>query len=184
MPPKRSTFDDSPATASHSRNSSSGSVLHAHAPATPSQLRQAHAPSDRSSSPEETMHHARYYDDDEPQHLGTSSSRNSEVSADGIQPASDGTSAQSVHEHALAQHDGIVEVDMEPTVRSRLLNHQNWDAASGCGDANCSHGDTSPRPGNPQEPQSRLREMRQTRPTRCWAMPLRMVTRTPQKGSR
>jgi hypothetical protein len=96
------------------------------------------------------MHHARYYDDDEPQHLGTSSSRNSEISADGIQPASDGTSAQSVHEHALAQHDGIVEVDMEPTVRSRLLNHQNWDAASGCGDANCSHGDTSPRPGNPR----------------------------------
>lgn len=146
MPPKRNNTDDSPSRASHSRESSSGSVRHAHAPATPSQLRQAHVPSDRSSSPEEHMHHQRYYDE-EPPTLSSDATYDLDFSPDGIQPASDGTSAQSVHENVAPQQGGITEVDLEPTVRSRLLNHQNWDAASGCGDPNCNHGTISPRPG-------------------------------------
>jgi hypothetical protein len=35
---------------------------------------------------------------------------------------------------------------MEPSVRTRLLNQQNWDAGSCCGSENCNHGTMSPRP--------------------------------------
>ncbi|KAF2028350.1 high affinity sulfate transporter 1 [Setomelanomma holmii] len=143
MAPKRITADDSPSRASHSRESSSGSIRHAHQPATPSQLRQAHVPSDRSSSPEETMHAHRYYDE-EPL---SNAPHDLEFSTDGIRPATDGASAHPINENVAPQPGGIIEIDLEPTVRTRLLNHQNWDASSGCGDANCTHGSTSPRPG-------------------------------------
>ncbi|KAJ4984574.1 hypothetical protein SVAN01_09896, partial [Stagonosporopsis vannaccii] len=66
MPPK---LEDAPSR-SHSRDSSSASARHPHTPATPSQLRHAHAPSDRSSSPEEAMHRQRrqsYYADEQQQ---------------------------------------------------------------------------------------------------------------------
>ncbi|KAF1850453.1 uncharacterized protein K460DRAFT_327341 [Cucurbitaria berberidis CBS 394.84] len=146
MPPKKTTTgDDSPPRrASHSRDSSNASTRHAHTPATPSQLRQAHVPSDRSSSPEELMHHQRYRDD-EPQPSSSDPSRHLDISADGILPAAETLSVHSTHENVGPQ-GGIIEVDLEPTVRTRLLNHQNWDAASGCGDSNCNHGTTSPRP--------------------------------------
>jgi hypothetical protein len=145
MPPKRINSDDSPSRASHSRDSSSGSARHAHAPATPSQLRQAHAPSDRSSSPEEFMHPQRYYDD-EPQPSSSGAPLDLGFSTDGILPAADDASAHATHETAATPQGGIIEIDLEPTVRARLRNHQNWDVASGCGDPNCNHGTTSPRP--------------------------------------
>ncbi|KAH6629678.1 sulfate transporter family-domain-containing protein [Boeremia exigua] len=101
MPPK---IDD--ASKGHSRDSSTGSIRHAHVPATPSQLRQAHAPSDRSSSPEEAMHRPRrksYYADD-------------------VDVAAEAGSAQTDFAPA-PPHDGIVEVDIsEPNARSRLLD--------------------------------------------------------------
>lgn len=110
---------DGPPSRGHSRDSSSASARHAHAPATPSQLRMAHAPSDRSSSPEETMHRrqSRSYYDDEPQ-------QDTPISA------------HSTHDFAEApQHDGIVEVDIsEPNVRSRLLDaaaREDWSARPG-----------------------------------------------------
>ncbi|KAL5113992.1 hypothetical protein ACEQ8H_008139 [Pleosporales sp. CAS-2024a] len=83
--------------ASHSRDSSSGSARQAHTPATPSQLRQAHVPSDRSSSPEETMHQ---------QHC---------------QP----TGPYDVD--AIHQQGAIIEIDLAPTVRTRLLAQQDAD---------------------------------------------------------
>ena len=42
--------------------------------------------------------------------------------------------------------DSILGAEFEPTLRSRLLDHKNWDASSGCGSENCNHGAMSPRP--------------------------------------
>jgi high affinity sulfate transporter 1 len=128
MPPKKSTAEDSPAgRASHSRESSNG-ARHAHAPATPSQLRQAHVPSESTaSSPDDTMHHQRYYDDDEPQPSSSDAPHDLEFSTDGIQPATDATSIHSTHED-VGPPGGIIEIDLEPTVRARLLGHQDWDS--------------------------------------------------------
>ncbi|RYN30454.1 putative sulfate transporter [Alternaria tenuissima] len=109
--------------ASHSRDSSNASARHAHAPSTPSQLRQAHVPSDRSSSPEETMHPRRYYDD-EPQPSSSQAPHDLDFSAQGIQPSTDATSIHSTHENVAAP-GGIIEIDLEPTARTRLLNQQN-----------------------------------------------------------
>lgn len=92
-----------PPRASHSRASSTASARLAHAPTTPSQLRHAHAPSDRSSSPEDLMHH---------------------------QPP----------------QASALDMDLEPTARTRLLDHHDWDAGSACADANCTHAAASPRP--------------------------------------
>ncbi|KAI4638081.1 hypothetical protein J4E93_010389 [Alternaria ventricosa] len=111
--------------ASHSRDSSNASARHAHAPSTPSQLRQAHAPSDRSSSPEETMRPRRYHDDDEPQPSSSAAPHDLEFSTDGIHPTTDATSVHSTHEE-VAPPGGIIEIDLEPTVRTRLLNQQDW----------------------------------------------------------
>jgi high affinity sulfate transporter 1 len=113
----------------HSRDSSNASARHAHAPTTPSQLRQAHVPSDRSSSPEDTMHAHPYYADEQ-QPASSESPHHLEFSTDGIQPATDATSVHSIHEDA-APRGGIIEVDLEPTVRTRLLNHQNLEAVAG-----------------------------------------------------
>ncbi|CAA9960420.1 High affinity sulfate transporter 1 [Pyrenophora teres f. maculata] len=124
MAPKRNTAEDSPAgRASHSRESSTASLRHPHAPATPSQLRNAHVPSDRSSSPEEVMHPRRRYYDDEPQPSG-SDSHNLGFSTDGIQPATDTSSVHSNRENAAPQGP-IIEIDFEPTARSRLLELQD-----------------------------------------------------------
>ncbi|KAH7371075.1 high affinity sulfate transporter 1 [Pyrenochaeta sp. MPI-SDFR-AT-0127] len=84
------------------------------------------------------MHHQPYPPSDPPPHL--------DLSADGIQPATaDSPPAQPLPQHVSLQ-GAMIEADPEPTVRTRLLNHQNWDAASGCGDSNCNHGAMSPRP--------------------------------------
>ena len=125
---------------SHARTPSNASAsAHAHTPATPSQLRHSHAPSDRSSSPEEPFHRRLDgHDDAQP------SSSDLGVSGDGVQPAAEGASAPAVYEN-VSPHADIVEIDFEPTARTRLLNHQNWDAASGCGDSTCDHGSLSPR---------------------------------------
>ena len=133
---------------SHSRNSSGASGrYHLHAPTTPSQLRNSHVPSERSSSPEETMHAAPYHDDDDDDgEPGSSTQHDLAFSTDGIHLSSERASVHSTDEVVQEPRGGILEVDLEPTVRSRLLNHKNWDAASGCGEENCNHGQTSPRP--------------------------------------
>jgi hypothetical protein len=121
MPPK---LEDAPARG-HSRDSSTASARHAHAPMTPSQLRQAHAPSDRSSSPEETMHRPRrqsYYDNEPQQTPENAAPYNVDVQNE----------ASATHDFAdTPQHDGIVEVDLDPTVRSRLLDE--WSSRPGVG---------------------------------------------------
>lgn len=139
MPPK---LEDAPSTG-HSRSSSTASARHAHTPATPSQLRQAHVPSDRSSSPEETMHRARHqsYDDDDPQQVPDHTAPyDMDLSAHAIQPREDATpaSAHSTRDFADApQHDGIIEVDVtEPNVRSRLRDaaqRDGWGHRPGVG---------------------------------------------------
>ncbi|KAF1940019.1 hypothetical protein EJ02DRAFT_380582 [Clathrospora elynae] len=121
MPPKRSTAGDSPSA------SSSASARHAHAPATPSQLRQAHAASDRSSSPEEAMYRPRRYYDDEPQPPGSDAPHDLEFSTDGIQPTTGTPSIHSAHEN-VGPPGAIIEIDLEPTAHTRLLQHQDWDA--------------------------------------------------------
>lgn len=130
MPPKRINTDDGPSRASHSRESSSGSIRHAHAPATPSQLRQAHVPSDRSSSPEEVMHHQRYYDE-EPRPSGSAAPYDLEFSTDGMQPVADGAPVHSNREEVVNPQGGIIEIDIEPTARTRLLAQQDWDNHDG-----------------------------------------------------
>lgn len=119
MPPKRNSIGEEPSSrrTSHSRDSSNASGRHAHAPTTPSQLRQTHLPSDRSSSPEDLMHHQPRYDDQHPP-SGSDSPQGFDF-ADSSQIAPDATSIHS-------------EPDNEPTERSRLLN-QAWDPQSGYG---------------------------------------------------
>lgn len=140
MPPK---LEDAPSRGhSHSRDSSSASGRHPHTPATPSQLRQAHVPSDRSSSPEEAMHRQRrksYYDDEQQQTPESSAPYDIDVSALGIDPGANDTpvSAHAAQDFAgTPPHgNGIVEVDIsEPNVRSRLIEAARSD-------------DSTPRPG-------------------------------------
>jgi hypothetical protein len=91
--------------------------------------------------------HSRPFYDDEP-HASASAEHHHEIefSTDGIVPAPDHASAHS--DDDAGPPGGILDADLEHTsARTRLLNHQNWDAASGCGDPNCSHGAMSPRPG-------------------------------------
>ncbi|KAF2010290.1 hypothetical protein BU24DRAFT_399511 [Aaosphaeria arxii CBS 175.79] len=152
MPPKKDSGTSSrPADRPpHIRTSSSNSVRHdAHAPLTPSQLRNVHVPSEASGSisPENTMsqpppHHHRDSHAD-----GGSAHPDVEISNDGILPAPDHASVHSNDQISDPRHQaGLADLDLEPTVRSRLLSHQNWDAASGCGSENCDHGTMSPRP--------------------------------------
>jgi hypothetical protein len=71
------------------------------------------------------MHPRRYYDD-EPQPSSSGAPHDLAFSAHGIEPMTDATSIHSTHENA-APSGGIIEIDLEPTVRTRLLNQQNWD---------------------------------------------------------
>ncbi|KAF2193103.1 high affinity sulfate transporter 1 [Zopfia rhizophila CBS 207.26] len=149
MPPKREPRGEasSPESShSHRKSTSVGSSRHnAHAPLTPSQLRQAHVPSEASTSPDDTMH-PQTSPDSEPR---PSSSRQHAlaVSTDGIHPIPDHASAHSNDEVVSPPPtDGILETDLEPNVRTRLLNHQNWDQGSCCGSETCNHGTFSPRP--------------------------------------
>ncbi|KAF2708691.1 hypothetical protein K504DRAFT_407739 [Pleomassaria siparia CBS 279.74] len=142
--------ESSSSPASHSRNSSTASARHsAYAPTHPSQLREVYVPSEGSASPDETMHR-RPFEGDEPNAESSSGpNRDLEFSIDGIVPASDHASAHSEHSDddiAPPHPSGILETDAEHSAHARLLNHQNWDAASGCGSENCNHGTLSPRP--------------------------------------
>jgi hypothetical protein len=78
------------------------------------------------------MHRQRYYDE-EPQLPGSRSPYDIDFSADGIQPATDGASAHEVHQTVAAPQGPIIEIDLESTVRSRLLNKQNLEAESHAG---------------------------------------------------
>lgn len=139
MPPKTANEHGS-SSKGHSRDSSNASTRHAHTPATPSQLRQAHVPSDRSSSPEETMHRRRsYYDDEQQQDATNPVSYNIDISAKGIQQGNDTLiSAHSTQDSPeTPPHNALVEADnIEPNVRSRLLDaasREEWMARPGIG---------------------------------------------------
>jgi hypothetical protein len=147
MPPSESQPQPQSQSHSHSRNSSGASNhQHAHAPATPSGLRRVHVPSERSSSPEETMHTVSSRDH-EAQASSSSPANDLEFSTDGIQPMPDQASTHPNNENAPPLHQGgIIEVGLETDSRTRLLTHKNWDASSGCGREDCNHGTMSPRP--------------------------------------
>ena len=74
------------------------------------------------------MHPRRRYYDDEPQPSGSHGHHDLGFSTDGIQPATDASSVHSTRDHALPQGP-IIEIDLEPTVRSRLLDLQDGDGA-------------------------------------------------------
>lgn len=76
------------------------------------------------------MHHQRYYDE-EPQPSGGDAPYDLEFSTDGMQPATDGASAHSTPEDAVNQQGGIIEIDLEPTARTRLLAQQGSDGVQG-----------------------------------------------------
>lgn len=67
------------------------------------------------------MHPQRYYDD-EPQPSSSDRPYDVDLPGDGTRPATDATSIHSNHETA-GPHGGIIEIDLEPTVRTRLLKH-------------------------------------------------------------
>ncbi|KAF2870696.1 sulfate transporter family-domain-containing protein [Massariosphaeria phaeospora] len=150
MPPK-TQGEASSSEPSHSRNSSNASARHnTHAPTTPTRLRTVQVPSEGSASPDETMHRPSFYDDTA-QASSSSQHHDLEFSTDGIHPAYDQTSAYSNNENVPPRHqgaisEGISEVDMEPTARTRLLSHQNRDATAGHGSTDCNQGTHSPRP--------------------------------------
>jgi hypothetical protein len=85
---------------------------------------------------------------DEPQASSSAAARDFlEVDNDAIHPKADVASVHSNDDFAGPDTLGsILEADFEPTLHTRLLNHKNWDAASGCGSENCNHGAMSPRP--------------------------------------
>jgi hypothetical protein len=86
-------------------------------------------------------------DDDEPEASSSAPPHELQFSTDGIQPAPDRASVHSNDENIPQEHPGgILEIDLESTARSRLLNQQNWDAGSCCDSENCNHGVMSPRP--------------------------------------
>lgn len=72
------------------------------------------------------MHRQRYYDEEQ-QPSGSDAPYDLEFSTDGMQPAVDGASVHSNHEEVANPQGGIIEIDLEPTVRTRLLAQQNWD---------------------------------------------------------
>ena len=93
------------------------------------------------------MHRRSFYDDEPQASSSADPPHNLGFSNDGIQLALDGASVHSSENVAPpGRSGGILEVDLEHSAHSRLLNHQNWDAASGCGSENCNHGAMSPRP--------------------------------------
>lgn len=114
----------------------------AHAPPNPSQLREVYVPSEGSASPENTMHSRPLDGRHGEPHAASSAQHGLDISSAGIQPEADHASVHSNPENER----GILGVDLEPTVRSRLLNHQNWDASSCCEGEHCTHGTMSPRP--------------------------------------
>jgi hypothetical protein len=113
-----------------------------HAPLNPSQLREVYVPSEGSASPDTAMHSGGQPQSNRGNGEGSSSAHTLGFSTDGIQPAPDHASVHSNGDDTR----GALEYDSEPTVRTRLLNQQNWDAGSCCGSESCNHGALSPRP--------------------------------------
>lgn len=135
---------DSPSTSaerpSHTRQPSRQPS--SHVPINPSQLREVYVPSEGSASPENTTRHP----PTQQEHAHAGPSTGLEFSGDGIHPAPDHASVHSGDDEVPSgQPRGIVESELEPTARTRLLNH-NWDAGSCCGSEHCNHGTMSPRP--------------------------------------
>lgn len=116
----------------HSSGSSNTGARHGHAhvPATPSQLRQAHVPSDRSSSPEDTMHPQPYYNDEHQSGHDHAAPYDIDIPNPSTHAAVDGNSSQLARE-TPAPRGGIIEVDLEPTARTRLLNRHNLESMPG-----------------------------------------------------
>jgi hypothetical protein len=124
-------------------SASSSSKQNPHAPLNPSHLRESHVPS---PSPEESMSIPRSPEDQHGEPSSSSRAHGPEIEEDGIHPTlPDNASVHS--DNSEHQADTSFHVQAEPNLRSRLLSHQNWDQASGCGSENCDHGTMSPRPG-------------------------------------
>jgi hypothetical protein len=77
------------------------------------------------------MHRQRYYDEEQHPSGSDAPPYNLDFSTDGIQPAADGASVHSNHEDIPNPQGGVIEIDLEPTVRTRLLAQQHWDALEG-----------------------------------------------------
>jgi hypothetical protein len=113
-----------------------------HVPAHPSGLRRSIVPRE-STSPEDHQHN--------PPGNGNAEGKKPSVphfEDDGIAPAGDHADTEEDSTEHLAEHQFWTG---EPGVRTRLLGHDNWDAASGCGSENCGHGTFSPRPLSPTQ---------------------------------
>jgi Sulfate permease family len=72
-----------------------------------------------------------------------------EIKSEEVVP-SIGTSSSAKPDTTEQHAEALFEPHPEPSVRSRLLGPDNWDAASGCGSENCAHGTLSPRPNSPR----------------------------------
>lgn len=65
----------------------------------------------------------------------------------GIRPMPDHASVHSNGDEVSAENVGpVIDLDLESTLRTRLLSQKDWDQASGCGSEHCNHGTFSPRP--------------------------------------
>ncbi|KAF1992261.1 high affinity sulfate transporter 1 [Aulographum hederae CBS 113979] len=119
----------------HSRKSS-------HAPTNPSSLRASHVPS---PSSDEAHSQVDGRDDHQNSSMPQSSDiHEPEVEGDGIHPTLPDSASVRSSESQIAP-DATLE-PFHADLRTRLLNHQNWDAASCCGSETCNHGSFSPRP--------------------------------------
>lgn len=136
--------NDPPTRPQRARNESVTSVRsQTHTPAVSSGLRQSHTPSSIPSPPGQSM--------------GSNISRqdHSEPNGDGDSAARRG-SRPSAPRISSTQTDGgarDTRADFRspfaPDARTRLLDAENWDAATGCGESDCQHGVYSPRHHSP-----------------------------------
>jgi hypothetical protein len=141
-PPQKSP----PLKPTGSRNSSfaSQSRRGSHAPHYPSGLRRSIVPRE-SSSPEDAL----VGPHDEVRGSDGKKPSMPEMDDDGIRPSSpNGAETGEYHHEHHAEQSFWNPI---PNIRSRLLGHDNWDAASGCGSENCGHGTFSPRPLSPRQ---------------------------------
>lgn len=132
-----------------SRNASVASTRSQHhAPSVSSGLRQSHTPSSLPSSPA-----AGNGDDISTQdHVGSTAEEEPHFVQSGIQPVPSHMFPESNGDYGLDAR-GDFRLPFSPGSRTRLLDHDNWDTATGCDDSVCGHGLYSPRSGSPHRHQ-------------------------------
>lgn len=138
-----SSSDENSNHPTHSRNPSAVSTRqHAHAPSAPSNLRESHVPS--------PVRGLSFSEDDRPSeqvdtHDYQPESLPQPTTADGNQPSIIPDYA-SIASDPETHADNTQDAHFSAYLKTRLLNHRNWDQESGCGSANCDHGTFTPRP--------------------------------------